>query len=61
VVVVNDLGDQGDDGDAYIFFIDTTADGSSGLSALDISLVGTATDIAGTGTTWTFLAANFVG
>lgn len=60
VVIVNDLGSvAGDNGDAYVFFIDTTADGVTGLSAADITLVGTATNIAGTDATWTWAVANF--
>jgi len=60
VVVVNDLGSNAeDDGDAYIFFINTTLDGAAGLTASDIVLVGTATDILGTDATWTWGSDNF--
>jgi Ca2+-binding RTX toxin-like protein len=64
VIIVNDLGTAAagvgnDDGDSYIFFIDTTLDGASGLSVSDIILVGTAVDIAGTDDTWTWESDNF--
>jgi hypothetical protein len=45
VVVVEDAQATGDASDAYFFMIDTTADGASGLSVSDITLVGTAANI----------------
>jgi hypothetical protein len=61
VVVVNTLGTAGgDDGSVDIFFLDTTLDGSSGLSVNDIKVVGASnTDIVGTDATWTWATANF--
>ena len=66
VVVVHDLGTDvagaaQNDGDMYIFYIDTTADELSGLSVNDITLVGTAANIDGSGASTAAIAAMFVG
>lgn len=60
VVVVEDAQATGDGSDAYFFMIDTTADGSAGLSVSDITLVGTAANIdVLDNATMAFTTANF--
>jgi hypothetical protein len=66
VVVVNVLGSgavgaENDDAELRIYYVDTTADELSGLSVNDISLVGTAAAVDGSGLATIAVAGMFVG
>jgi len=66
VVVVNVIGSgaagsENNDADLRIFFVDTTADELSGLSVNDITYVGVAADIYGSGLATVAVSGMFVG